>query len=198
MEHLYLSEAVRKKDSFMIRFKGLHRRLAHNKLWAKACESTKGELHRLLTVNYKVKGWHKYLDILEPKNTQTLARFRMRGNRLANEVGGWLRMPKENRVCAQCLTYEDEIHVLKECPKYDEIRTQYLSFVTEDCRYMNEAQMIKYLLNNNCKRKLDNVCIFIRKAMVIHAEFAQQYMEIEEFLYDDEEEAETNAELDLI
>ena len=108
-------------------------------------------------------------------------------------------MPKENRVCTLCFTYEDEIHVIKECPKFDGLRDRYLSFMYSDCQHMNEPQTIKHLLNNDSKRKLDNVTIFIRKSMQRHSEFAQQYMEIEEMIYyADNEDEELNNELNLI
>ena len=104
----------------------------------------------------------------------TLARFRMRNHRLAIEVGDWLSIPVENRVCYSCMEVEDEAHFVFECDRYRDLREQYVKYdydVTRD----SEEQLVEMLQCHDSK-VLNNLAIYIRKAQVVHAEYADRYM----------------------
>ena len=104
----------------------------------------------------------------------TLARFRTRNHWLAIEVGGWLDIPVENRVCYSCMEVEDEAHFVFECPRYADLRARYVLFdydVTRD----SQDQLVT-LLQSQDSRTLNNLAIFIRKATTVHADYTDRYM----------------------
>ena len=114
-----------------------------------------------------------YLNHIDRKNMVTLARFRTRNHHLAIEVGEWLKIPVENRVCYTCMEVEDEAHLVFECTRYADLRATYVLWdydVTAD----SQAQLVALL---NCKdaKILNNLAIFVRKSLERHTEFAEAY-----------------------
>jgi len=62
-------------------------------------------------------------------HVKQLMRLRTGAHHLAIETGRWQRptVPRDERVCLRCTRHavEDELHVLFECPAYQQIRTKY-------------------------------------------------------------------------
>ena len=128
MDRVYETERVGIKDNFMATVKQRIRQFAVAKTNEKIENSSKADLFWNITADLGIKEHSKYLDILEEKNAITLAKFRTRNYMLANEIGSWLRLPDEDKVCTTCLQLEDEEHVIYDCVRYDHIREKYLKF----------------------------------------------------------------------
>ena len=132
---------------------------------------SRGELFQALHADTKQRRRAWYLDKLELKNVKELAHFRLHGHRLASETGAWLNIERVNRICQTCGIYEDEAHVLITCTRYEQLRTKYLRRTTRPPRLSDFEEAVK-LLNSNNMKVVNNVCVFIRKAMVLHGEYA--------------------------
>jgi Reverse transcriptase (RNA-dependent DNA polymerase) len=61
------------------------------------------------------------------EHVKSLMRLRTGAHHLAIETGRWQRVNRDERLCPKCTSGvgEDELHVLFECPFYDEIRTKF-------------------------------------------------------------------------
>ena len=103
----------------------------------------------------------------------TLARFQTRNHRLAIEVGDWLKIPVENRVCYTCMEVEDEAHLVFECTRYQDLRETYVLW-DYDVTRNSQTQLVE-LLQCRDARKLNNLAIYVRKALERHAKFAEDY-----------------------
>ena len=80
-------------------------------------------------------------------------------------MGDWIQIPVENRVCYTCMEVEDEAHFIFECPRYADLRGQYIlqDFDPSRCA---QVQLVELLLCRN-RRKLDNLAIYIKKATIV-------------------------------
>ena len=68
---------------------------------------------------------------------------------------------------------EDEAHVVFECPRYGDLRENYV-LQEYDVTRDSQDQLVE-LLQCRDSRKLNNLAIFIRKALSRHAEYAERY-----------------------
>jgi hypothetical protein len=81
-------------------------------------------------VNYRLykKGisFENYLEILKDKDLFLLCRFCICNHRLPIEIGRWLSINRENRVCKLCQGMElaDEFHYLFECTEFIQDRAR--------------------------------------------------------------------------
>ena len=69
---------------------------------------------------------------------------------------------------------EDEAHMVFECPRYADDRRQYVLHdydVTRD----SQDQLVE-LLQCHVSKALNNLAIYVRKAMVTHTEYADRYV----------------------
>ena len=143
---------------------------AHSDLSEFLLTLSRGELFRALHVDTKrgERAW--YLDQLEQKNVRALSRFRMHNHRLASEVGAWTSVGRAERVCLTCGSYEDEVHVMMTCVRYEQFRKRYLRRTTRPPREANFADTVA-LLNSRDLKTVNNVCVFLRKSMPLHSEY---------------------------
>ena len=77
-------------------------------------------------LDYRCHAW--YLENIDRDKVNTITRFRLRNHRLSIEVpvGDWIHVPVENRACYSCMVVEDEAHFVYECPRYADLRAQYI------------------------------------------------------------------------
>ena len=100
----------------------------------------------------------------------------MRKHLLANEIGAWLDLDHEFRVCTVCDTFENEEHFMLNCVQFDHLRERYLHKFLRLKDGGTDTERLIYLINNPEKKVLDKVCIYLKKAFKLHAEYA--YMHI--------------------
>ena len=113
-----------------------------------------------------------YLTNVDPRNIRTLTRFRLR-NRLAIETGSWFNVDNNCRNCLNCDELEDEEHFVLHCRNYMDLQNKYI-FLDN-----NRPDNLVTILNSECKRTLDNLAIYIRKAQAIHQRVAEAWLELE-------------------
>ena len=163
---------VVEKLSYFIRIPFIH---AFGKAIAdmkrEAMESSKGELFRdiMHQLDHKCGAW--YLHNIDPKNVPYISRLRMRGHRLAVEVGSWYGFEREERTCYTCDEVEDETHFVMQCPRYANLRDRY---ILDEYKTGSDARenLISLLVSKD-KRALDNLGIFIRKSLEVHQRYAE-------------------------
>ena len=65
--------------------------------------------------------------IFDQKNRIYLTKLRLSAHDLAIEIGRYIKVPREQRVCFHCNinVVETEYHFLLVCPKYKELRQHY-------------------------------------------------------------------------
>ena len=141
----------------------------------KAAASSKCILfkHLIEKLDYRCHAW--YLDHIDRKNVNALTRFRLRNHCLAIETGDWDGTPIEGRTCSTCEEVEDEAHFVFECTRYEDLRDQYIKVEFDPSRCAQE-QLVDLLLCKD-KRKLDNLGIYIHKAMAVHKRYARERAE---------------------
>lgn len=105
--------------------------------------------------------FENYLDFLNDKNIKVFCKFRTCNNKLPVEIGRWLNINREDRICNHCNknTVGDEFHYVLECPFFMNERKTLLG--NYFCKNVN---VIKFEQLMTCKnhRKLKNLCIFIK------------------------------------
>jgi Reverse transcriptase (RNA-dependent DNA polymerase) len=91
---------------------------------------------------------HRHLAVCRPNaRVQSLLRFRLGAwHKLAVNAGrfGSSHQPRAERVCMHCNTggMEDELHVLFECPAYEEVRQRYPLLFTDNVRASMDAPAV--------------------------------------------------------
>ena len=103
-------------------------------------------------------GMSYYLKCLEDQHTNALLKFRTSNHKLPVEVGRYKNIPREDRLCTNCLKMGDEYHFIFECSKFHRARHKYI-----DTIYTNRPNMMKYylLMNTDNKKQLHNLAIFV-------------------------------------
>jgi len=172
----WTAQAIGRKDVFMRIAKRNIQDTYFTELERTNATSSKGELHRILTPDWKPKRHEFYLDSIDYPDAVRIARFRMRSHWLAIEAGTMLKpiVAKDNRVCNTCGTVEDEFHFIFDCIKYEDLRRKYITYNSYD--NMSEYEMLRSLFNTKNVRTLYNLSIFIKKAEKFHAEYAETYL----------------------
>ena len=68
-----------------------------------------------------------YLEFIKEKYIRTaISKFRMGSHNLNVERGKWAKLKYEDRLCSCCHDIEDEYHVAIICPRYEDLRKQYI------------------------------------------------------------------------
>ena len=113
-----------------------------------------------------------YLKNVDHRNIRTLTRFRLRNHRLAIETGSWFNIENNCRNCLNCDELEDEEHFVLHWRNYMELQNKYV-FLDN-----NRPDNLVTIWNSICKRTLDNLAIYIRKAQAIHQQVAEAWLEL--------------------
>ena len=90
---------------------------------------TKSPRARFYPVVINDLSFYEQLDKIRNKSHRNaLARLITSSYRLRVETGTWERpvIPHESRICTMCRKLDDEFHFLLECPRYHDIRRQYV------------------------------------------------------------------------
>merc|ERR1712016_99185 len=68
-----------------------------------------------------------YLRLADSNVSLHLTRARLFNHHLKSETGSWAQhsLPLNERLCSACLVYEDIVHVLTCCPKYNVLKVKY-------------------------------------------------------------------------
>ena len=93
---------------------------------ARLTESPRARFYRVVINDLS---FYEQLDKIHNKShCNALARLISSSHRLRVETGRWERpvIPYESRICTMCHKLDDEFHFLLECPRYHDIRRQYL------------------------------------------------------------------------
>ena len=144
----------------------------HEILCNKMRESSKSALYSKIRPDTRWQSsW--YLTNVDPRNIRTLTRFRLRNHRLAIETGSWFNIDNNYRNCLNCDELEDEEHFVLHCRNYMDLQNKYI-FLDN-----NRPDNLVTILNSECKRTLDNLAIYIRKAQAIHQQVAEAWLELE-------------------
>lgn len=136
--------------------------------------------NKLLTDNSKLRtylqfksnfGLEKYLNIISDYNQRKyLTKFRISNHKLKIETGRSTKpkTPLEDRICDKCFSdeIESEEHFLLRCSFYDISRNTLLNKIYKSINYSNYNNMspndkILWLLNNENKEILNNICEFL-------------------------------------
>ena len=109
--------------------------------------------------------FENYLNSIQIKKFRiALTKFRLSSHKLEIERGRYHNIPKENRKCKFCLmnTIENEYHFLLICPKYSELRKQYLN--SYYCRWptLNKFDRLLESKDNKTVLKLSKFIFFCK------------------------------------
>ena len=120
------NQGVYNPDAFMYVFR---QRLIdiYKQNWnTRLTESPRARFYRVVINDLS---FYEQLDKIHNKSHRNaLARLITSSHRLRVETGRWERpvIPYESRICTMCHKLDDEFHFLFECPRYHDIRRQYL------------------------------------------------------------------------
>ena len=120
------NQGVYNPDAFMYVFR---QRLIdiYKQNWnTRLTESPRARFYRVVINDLS---FYEQLDKIHNKSHRNaLARLITSSHRLRVETGRWERpvIPYESRICTMCHKLDDEFHFLLECPRYHDIRRQYL------------------------------------------------------------------------
>ena len=107
-----------------------------------------------------------YLNLnLELHSKKAMAEIRVSAHNLEIERGR-KNKPANERFCRNCKTMvEDEVHFISDCPIYESLRNEYLPR-----RHQNPDAYFINLFKTSDTVKLENLAIFIRRAMTLRKE----------------------------
>ena len=104
------------------------------------------------------------------KDRAPLAKLRLSAHNLEIERGRYMQVNREERLCKLChnKNIEDEKHFILHCTKYESQRNVLISklsyFKNYDKQSKTEAEYIKLLLNNKCRKTLRLISSFINQS----------------------------------
>ena len=109
-------------------------------------------------------------------NARSIGRLVLRCHRLKIETGAWTKekTPKEQRLCNICRVLENELHFIFHCVNYSVLRDQYINYFF-DTHYANltDVDKLKRLYTEGSAREINNLGLFIRKAMKTRGEIVR-------------------------
>ena len=98
--------------------------------------------------------------IFDKKFRVSLTKFRLSSHDLAIETGRYTNMPRDQRICLQCNMnmVETEYHFLLVCPKYRELRHNFLKRY-----YCHWPNLFKFenIMSSQCNKTINNLAKFI-------------------------------------
>ena len=124
--------------------------------WISQVQSTsESNSYKLYKVSFEQGN---YISSLSPSLCKTFIRFRTRNHRLPIEVGRWVGIQRNQRLCSFCNELGDEFHYLMTCKHFEVERKQYLKRY-----YFVRPNIIKFgqLMNTRKTVDLKNLCRFI-------------------------------------
>ena len=116
------------------------------------CKKGKNKLRTYNTFKSKFTS-EPYVYLIMPRSHRSAyAKFRCGTAPIKLETGRYEGIPVEDRICPVCQNgVEDEQHVLLECPKYDDIRTQLLTDMSTvvNVNGFSKQEVLKCILGSN-------------------------------------------------
>ena len=140
-------------------------------IWKSEIESvdanSKLRTYKVFKTNRKAE---KYLMMLNFKQRQILARFRISAHNLHVETGRHCNTPLELRLCMMCdeKKVEDEIHFLLECPLYNKEREILYDTVFskyESMKALYPQELFPHLLSSEDTDVINALATFLTKSM---------------------------------
>ena len=143
----------------------------------KVFEEIKQETSKLRTYSIVKKDFkqERYLETVKNvKDRISMTKFRLSNHELMIEKGRHLNLPKAERRCPICYSFDDEKHFLLNCPIYSAMRNELMTTVEEtlrmgNLRRRNNDIILGYLLGNT-------------EIAPIVAKYLRKMMELREFL----------------
>ena len=117
-----------------------------------------------------------YLNMVHiQSNRRAMSLLRLSSHRLRIERGRWLKIIKDNKLCAVCHVLEEEFHVICICPRYTDIRNSVIKPY-----YIMRPGMTKlsHLLNTENVKEMSDLALFIKSLLVIYNAYLFNYMYI--------------------
>ena len=132
----------------------------HHSWYSDMNNSSKGLNYRIFKTSFCLEN---YLLSLPYKHLKYFCRFRTCNVKLPIEVGRWLNIPRENRICNLCLKNEigDEYHYLFNCNDSCIVESR-LSNISKYFYLHPNVYKFEKLFNTKNKTKLIRLCKFIK------------------------------------
>ena len=168
MEDVWSSNGPGNAVAFLQDFKSRLYGLARNDMFEAVKNSSKCCNYKLVADNLLTGKLGNYFHKeVSASNCLKIVQFKCRNHHLKVESGSWERpkTPKPKRVCLTCKVVEDEKHLLVSCPLYDTLRSHYLGRLTD---ITDTDECLAYLLNTDDHVILNNVGVFLKKALYLH------------------------------
>ena len=139
-------------------FQSVHSQNPHSKL----------RTYKLFKRNH---GREQYLKIMNCNHRRSLAKLRTSTHSLEIEMGRRRNIPSENRLCRQCNLgkVEDELHLVVECPLYEDERKALYDVVEKACPTHfvshNHEQKFLYIMSSEDSLVYNALAKFVYSAM---------------------------------
>ena len=123
-------------------------------------------------------GLEKYLGIINNfEMRRSLTRLRLSAHQLLIEKGRYIGIPLHNRICPRCSSneVEDEIHFLFNCTSLaDDRKALYakIDIICKNFKNLDLKSKLIWLMNNEDKEILLELCLFIKKNEKHHSNAA--------------------------
>ena len=169
------NQGVYDPDAFMYVFR---QRLIdiYKQNWnARLSESPRARFYRVVI---KDLSFYEQLDKIHNKSHRNaLARLITSSHRLRVETGRWERpvIPYESRICTMRHKLDDEFHFLLECPRYHDIRRQYLPIYF---RVRHSMFKCIELLNTNNDKTVRSLAKYVFEAFRVRSLSVSWYVHV--------------------
>ena len=173
LDSLGLSNLWANQDTVTINYNYIKQRIIDNYIqtWhSNINESKRLESYSKYKENFELE---EYLSIItNRKYTTSLTRFRLSSHELLIEKGRHLHIQREDRLCKYCNInmVENEYHFLLVCPKYANLRKEYLT--NYYCR-LPSFEKIKSLMSSKSQNNLINLSKYIYFASELRSKLAE-------------------------
>ena len=111
-----------------------------------------------------------------------LTKFRLSDHKLLITMGRYLKIPRDQRLCAICNVLEDEFHVFFECKRNtnnQNILYQYFQNIYSNFLELNHEKKLTKILNPSTPEQIRTVTSFIRESLELReGDSSQSYRRV--------------------
>ena len=101
------------------------------------------------------------------KNRQTLTKFRVSDHTLKIEQGRYLNIPREQRLCSECQTVDDEKHFFLDCKINKHLRDilfNHINTIYDNFKDYSSEEKLHFILKYN-NDILSKICDFMKQSL---------------------------------